>query len=95
MLPLSGLEMEKFISLRCKLIAKMYLNFTHKNSYQGSKFYKFDPKKRPPVSSGYPKPIENWEGVPNNLDAAAQISGVSYFFKEGQYWRFDDETSKV
>ncbi len=39
--------------------------------------------------------MSNWEGIPNNIDAAAQIGDVSYFFKDGKYWRFDDEKYKV
>jgi hypothetical protein len=50
--------------------------------FQGDKYYRFDPDKRPPVSDGYPKPISNWEGIPNNIDDALQYSnGYTYFFK--------------
>ena len=38
--------------------------------FQGSKYYKFDPEKKPPVPRNYPKPIPNWEGIPNNIDDA-------------------------
>lgn len=50
--------------------------------YKGSKFWRFDPLKRPPVKATYPKLISNWEGVPNNIDAALQYTnGFTYFFK--------------
>jgi len=60
--------------------------------FKDSLYWKFDPDLDPPVASSYPRPISNWDGIPNNLDAALQYSnGKSYFFKSGQYYRFDDE----
>ncbi len=44
----------------------------------------------------YPKPVSNWEGIPNNVDDALKYSnGYTYFFKDGRYWRFDDAKFKV
>ncbi|XP_026466648.1 matrix metalloproteinase-14-like [Ctenocephalides felis] len=64
--------------------------------YKGTKFWRFDPTQRPPVKATYPKPIANWEGVPDNLDAALQYTnGYTYFFKNGQYYRFNDRTFSV
>lgn len=64
--------------------------------YKGSKFWRFDPLKRPPVKSTYPKPVSNWEGLPNNLDAALQYTnGYTYFFKGDKYYRFNDRTFSV
>ncbi|XP_071455412.1 matrix metalloproteinase-14 isoform X2 [Hetaerina americana] len=64
--------------------------------YKGSKFWRFDPSQRPPVKSTYPKPIGNWEGVPDNLDAALQYTnGYTYFFKGGLYYRFSDSMFMV
>lgn len=64
--------------------------------YKGTKFWRFDPLKRPPVKSTYPKPLSNWEGVPNNIDAALQYTnGYTYFFKENKYYRFNDRTFSV
>lgn len=62
----------------------------------GSKFWRFDPTQKPPVKSTYPKPISNWEGIPDNIDDALQYTnGYTYFFKNGQYWRFNDRTFSV
>jgi matrix metalloproteinase-14 (membrane-inserted) len=62
----------------------------------GSKFWRFDPSQKPPVKSTYPKPLSNWEGIPDNLDAALQYTnGYTYFFKRGQYYRFNDRTFMV
>lgn len=64
--------------------------------YKGTKFWRFDPLKRPPVKSTYPKPLSNWEGVPNSIDAALQYTnGYTYFFKENKYYRFNDRTFSV
>ena len=57
--------------------------------FKGSDYYKFDPKKNPPVDSSYPRPVSNWQGVPNNIDAALQYSnGNTYFFKQDNYYRY-------
>jgi matrix metalloproteinase-14 (membrane-inserted) len=64
--------------------------------YKGSKFWRFDPLKRPPVKSTYPKPISNWEGIPDGIDAALQYTnGYTYFFKGDKYYRFNDRTFAV
>jgi len=60
--------------------------------FKGSQYWKFDPDKSPPVDVSYPRPISNWDGIPNNIDSAMQYSnGKTYFFKNGKYYRFDDE----
>ena len=53
------------------------------------RYWKFNNKEPVP---GYPKDIgDNFEGVPNNVDAAFVWSGNGkmYFFKNNQYWKFD------
>ena len=53
-------------------------------SSQGDKYYRFDPEERPPVKRSYPKPVENWEGIPGHIDDALQYkNGYTYFFKQG------------
>lgn len=42
--------------------------------FKGSQYWKFDPDKSPPVDISYPRPISNWEGIPNNVDSAMQYS---------------------
>ena len=64
--------------------------------FKGSEYWKFDPDKKPPVDKSYPRPVSNWEGIPNRLDAALQYkNGKTYFFKDGQYYRFDDKNFKL
>ncbi|CAH1984953.1 unnamed protein product [Acanthoscelides obtectus] len=64
--------------------------------YKGGKFWRFDPSQRPPVKSTYPKPISNWEGVPDNMNAAFQwTNGYTYFFKDNAYYRFNDRAFAV
>lgn len=60
-------------------------------------FYKFDPEKRPPVNNKYPKKITNW-GLPNDqrLEAAVKwTNGYTYFFQNGQYYRFNDRRFRL
>ena len=48
------------------------------------------------MDKAYPRPISNWEGVPDDIDAALRYeNGYTYFFKQGQYYRFDDMKFKV
>ena len=62
--------------------------------FKGSDYYKFDPKKNPPVDASYPRPISNWDGIPNNIDAALQYSnGQTYFFRDSQYYRYGSALS--
>lgn len=64
--------------------------------FKGSKFWRFDPLKRPPVKSTYPKPVSNWEGIPDGIDAALQYTnGYTYFFKGDKYYRFNDRTFSI
>jgi len=57
---------------------------------KGDKYWKFDPDRRPHVRSQYPKPLSDWS-LPAGLDGALQWqNGLTYFFRSGQYWRFDD-----
>lgn len=64
--------------------------------FKENKFWQFDPLKRPPVKFTYPKPIANWEGISDNIDAALQYTnGYTYFFKGNEYYRFNDRIFKV
>ena len=64
--------------------------------FKGSQYWKFDPEQKPPVRKSYPKPISNWEGVPDHIDDAIQYTnGYTYFFKRGLYYRFDDQRFTV
>jgi matrix metalloproteinase-14 (membrane-inserted) len=64
--------------------------------FRGSLYWKFNFDKGS-VESGYPKYIsKRWVGVPGNLTAAVTwINDKAYFFKGGNYYRFDDETLAV
>jgi len=66
-------------------------------NFLGTKFWKFDPTQKPnPVVSTYPKPISNWDGIPDNIDAALHYTnGYTYFFKDENYYRFNDRTFAV
>ena len=48
------------------------------------------------MDSTYPRPVSNWDGIPDNIDSAMQYSnGKTYFFKGGEYYRFDDAALTV
>ena len=64
--------------------------------FKGSQYWKFDPDKKPYVEASYPRPMNNWDGIPDNLDSAMQYrNGKTYFFKNGKYFRFDDKNMVV
>ena len=43
-----------------------------------------------------PRPISNWEGIPDDVDDAVQYdNGFTYFFKKGDYYRFNDRYFRV
>ena len=64
--------------------------------FKGSRYWKYEPDKSPSVDADYPKPISNWDGIPDNLDSVMQYSnGKTYFFKNGKYYRFDDSALSV
>ena len=62
---------------------------------KGNKLWKFDTKRKPHVSSSYPKLVTVW-GIPDNIEAAFQWTNrLTYFFKDSQYWRYDDISFRV
>lgn len=92
--------MEKSISSKVCIHILIYIVQCNDNSsrikFAGDQFYRFDPAAKPPVKSNYPKSVSNWAGVPESLDAALQYTnGYTYFFKAGQYYRFNDRTFAV
>lgn len=95
-----GAAMERSTSSK---VCDIYLCWMFRAGYKwfwllpvGSKFWRFDPNQRPPVKNSYPKPLSNWEGIPDNIDAAFQYTnGYTYFFKKGAYYRFNDRMFAV
>ena len=64
--------------------------------FKGAQYWRFDPNQRPPVKKNYPRPISNWEGIPDDIDDAIQYTnGYTYFFKAGLYYRFNDRSFEV
>jgi matrix metalloproteinase-14 (membrane-inserted) len=53
-----------------------------------SNYYKFDPTRKIPVGSDYPKDLQNWGLGPGKVDTAVKwVNKYTYFFKDGQYYR--------
>ena len=72
-----------------RVVLIVYIFFV--NTTLGNEYWRFDSKSEPPVSKQYPKPIKNWVGLPNRIDAAFRWdNGMSYFFKGTSYYRFND-----
>lgn len=61
---------------------------------KGEQYWRYNPTLRM-ADSGYPKPISVWKGLPKSLDAAFNWNDRTYFFKNGYYWRLDDEKVEV
>ncbi|XP_066305400.1 matrix metalloproteinase-17-like [Branchiostoma lanceolatum] len=64
--------------------------------FRGKKFWVWNEfTKR--VDMGFPKLIRKyWHGVPNHLDTALRWkNGITYFFKSGYYWKFEDDLEKT
>ena len=72
------------------------MNVSLDYDYSGGEYWRFDSKSDPPVSNRYPKPIKNWVGLPNSIDAAFKWeNGLTYFFKGTHYYRFNDADFEV
>ncbi|XP_076309995.1 stromelysin-3-like [Tachypleus tridentatus] len=64
--------------------------------FQGDSYWRYDNHKDPPVNNYYPRPINNWKGIPNNINAVLEWeNGQTYFFKGKRYYRFNDQTFAV
>ncbi|CAH1249103.1 MMP17 [Branchiostoma lanceolatum] len=64
--------------------------------FRGKKFWVWNEfTKR--VDMGFPKLIRKyWHGVPNHLDTALRWkNSITYFFKSGYYWKFEDDLEKT
>ncbi|XP_022907784.2 matrix metalloproteinase-16-like [Onthophagus taurus] len=63
--------------------------------YRGDRFWRYNETSKT-IDEGYPKHMEAWPGVPQDLDAAnTWKDNVTYFFKGKSYWRFDNNWVKT
>lgn len=59
--------------------------------YKNDRFWRFN-ETEGKLDPGYPRDMEVWRKIPENLDAATTwIDGYTYFFKGGLYWKFDND----
>ncbi|CAK8672150.1 unnamed protein product [Clavelina lepadiformis] len=61
---------------------------------KGAKYWRYNPQRRA-ADPGYPKSLSVWSGLPENIDASLQWNGKTYFFRDGLYYRFDDQRIQV
>jgi len=62
----------------------------HTYFFAGEQYWKYDEVRRS-IVKGYPAHIRAWRGIPENLDSVLTwIDGVTYFFRSGFFWRFND-----
>ena len=49
------------------------------------------------IDPGYPRSLRQWKGLPSSVDAVFKDDNnhATYFFKNKQYYRFDDENVRV
>ena len=59
----------------------------------GSQYWRLDHNGR--AEEDYPRHMGVWQGVPNNVSAAATIGTKTYFFSGQVYWPFDNKTMSV
>lgn len=62
---------------------------------KGNKYWRYDLNKME-VERGYPKSLGVWRGLPERItDALQWANGVTYFFSNERYYRFNDLAFKV
>ena len=65
-------------------------------NFSGSKYWMYNAGQVPPVDRKYPLEISSWDGIPDDVEAAFMApNGHTYFFKGGNYWRYDDKAFSV
>jgi hypothetical protein len=59
------------------------------------KYWRYD-SVRGSVEPGYPKPLAIWRGLSNQVTSAfVWLNGITYFFNNDKYYRFNDYSFKV
>ena len=62
---------------------------------EGNRYWRYDYVSGK-VEPGYPKRLSIWRGLPSRItDAFMWINGMTYFFNEDTYYRFNDMSFKV
>nr|XP_054587034.1 stromelysin-3 [Nothobranchius furzeri] len=57
--------------------------------FKSGSYWRFDPRQNR-VESTHPRRMQDWSGIPNDVDAAFRdIHGYAHFIRGRQYWKFD------
>ncbi|XP_061926326.1 matrix metalloproteinase-14b [Entelurus aequoreus] len=64
--------------------------------FRASKYYRFNEAMRS-VDDGYPRPVNVWQGVPDNIKSAfmSKDQAYTYFYKANKYWKFNNQMMRV
>ncbi|XP_047224339.1 matrix metalloproteinase-14b [Girardinichthys multiradiatus] len=64
--------------------------------FRANKYYRFNEESKR-VDDGYPKSIDTWQGVPDNIKAAfmSKDQAYTYFYKANKYWKYDNQRMRV
>lgn len=62
--------------------------------FSSDRFWKFSKKYQ--MDAFYPRVMARWKGVPSNLDAIVSIPNrKTIFFKQDEFWEYDDEKLRL
>ncbi|XP_026176450.1 stromelysin-3 [Mastacembelus armatus] len=92
-MPIRGPESIRSLGLSVSGI-QAALRWGHDSNYntyffKSGSYWRFSPRENR-VESAYPRSMQDWSGIPSDVDAAFRdIYGYAHFIRGRQYWKFD------